>query len=72
MLKPSENVKKPISKWAVSKPTFSALKKKLFTGPLGKILLSTNDNVEPITPPRITPKIILPSFLLAIPPPFCL
>ena len=71
MLKPSENVKKAKLTWTVSKPTLSALKKKLFTGPLGKILLSMNDNVEPIIPPRIMPKIILPIFLLAILLLFC-
>jgi hypothetical protein len=66
ILRPSEKVKKPKSILAVEKPTFKALKKKFFTGPVGKILLKINDNAEPIIPPITIPNIILPTFLLAI------
>lgn len=65
-LSPSEKVKNPKSTLVEEKPTFKALKKKLLTGPLGKMLLNTNDNVEPIIPPIITPNKIFPNFLFAI------
>ena len=71
-LSPSEKVKNPKSTLFEEKPTFKELKKKLLSGPLGKMLLNTNDNVEPIIPPIITPNTIFPNFLFAIQLLFCL
>ena len=66
MLKPSEKAKKPKLTWTVSNPTFRALKKKFFTGPLGKGIESTYDKAEPMMPPTITPSMILLTFRRAI------
>ena len=66
MLKPRANVKKPKLTWTVENPIFSALKKKLFTGPLGKMLDNKYDEAEPIMPPIIIPAIMLPNLLFAI------
>jgi hypothetical protein len=70
MLNPRDKVKKPRFSFTASNPTLSALKKKFFTGPLGKTPDKRYDNAEPIIPPIIIPSRILPIFLLAISPPF--
>jgi hypothetical protein len=66
ILSPIVNVKNPKSTCVGENPTLRALKKKLFTGPFGKMLFKTNDNVEPMMPPMIIPKTIFPNFLFAI------
>ncbi len=66
MLKPREKDKNPKLISTVEKPTFSALKKKLFTGPFGNIFANKNDRADPTIPPAKIPKTILPNFLFAI------
>jgi len=69
MLSPIEKLKNPKLTCVVEKPTFKALKKKFFTGPLGKSPARRYDNAEPIIPPIIIPEIIFANLLLAILPP---
>lgn len=70
IFKPSEKLKNPKLTCVVEKPTFKALKKKFFTGPLGKRPVRREDNAEPIMPPITIPEITFPNFLLGILPPF--
>lgn len=69
ILRPSEKLKKPRLTSAVEKPTFKALKKKFFTGPLGKRPARRYDSAEPSIPPIIIPVITFDNLLLAILPP---
>lgn len=61
--RPKDRVIKPKLMWTVEKPIFKALKKKLFTGPWGKMFAKKYDSAEPIIPPIIIPKIIVLKFL---------
>ncbi len=66
ILSPREKLKKPKFTSTVENPTLSALKKKFFTGPLGKMPAKRYDDAEPIIPPIKTPAIILANLLLAM------
>jgi len=69
--RPNEKERKPKLTVTVENPIFKASKKKLFTGPLGKMLLKKYANTEPMIPPIIIPKKIVATLLLAaIKPPY--
>lgn len=56
--RPIVKLKNPRFTSTAENPTFSALKKKFFTGPLGNIPLNRDESAEPMMPPMIVPAIM--------------